>query len=224
MMVDSTVITNKDDSINLYANIDLNCDEYDSWRPIDTIVPIDITNSNKECNAHKSLPNILLPLKSKQISSQSLLSCLKFSISTSSKTKIDSIEKKKSNPTIGDLLGDDDSFHSQYHNQYSSSRSKRKRYYRHSLSSHNSIPHREEQRMNYYTPSTNQVYLNPNYTTYPGYYYYSNITACCPCLITDPYVGLYQQGICYETSQQYYQSSKKYKYSDCHNHEKKRWR
>ena len=199
---------------------------------------------SNECNAYKSLPNILLSSKSKKMSfihsSKSLPSCFKYSQDQSQRISLlnmakNKIEKKKSNPTIGELLGDDDLFHSQYHNQYSSSRSKRKRYNRHSLPSHISVrhDHRKEHQSNYlkqsqHTSETSQIFLNPNCAPLPAYYYYyySNIASCCPCVISDPYVGLYPQGICYETStsQHYYQSIEKYKYSDYHYHRKKRSR
>jgi hypothetical protein len=184
--------------------------------------------SNK-CIAYKSLPNILLSSKSnKRLQlhiSKSLPSCLKFveiqspydkKISISNKMTIENNEKKKSNPTIGELLGDDDLFHYHYHNQYSSSRSKRKRYHQsYSRSSYIHVQYGRRKQQSQHPPSsskiiesipnTNQVYLYPttySYTPMPAYCYYcySNMASCCPCLIPNCYGGLYQHEIGYETS------------------------
>jgi hypothetical protein len=171
--------------------------------------------TSNECVAYKSLPNILFSSKSNKIlqlhMSKSLPSCLKFveeqsqydkRVSISNRMNIENITKKKSNPTIGELLGDDELFHYQYHNQYSSSRSKRKQQHHHhhhlsySRSSYINVHYgrRKQRRSNYYfstiqesQPSlssseliesianTNQVYLYPttyNYTPIPTYCYY----------------------------------------------------
>jgi hypothetical protein len=212
-----------------------------------------------ECTAYKSLPNVLFLSKSNRMlqlhTSKSLPSCLKFSqqqfeyykkISNIEKNKINLIEKKNSNPTIGELLGDNDLFHYHYYNQYSSPRCKRKRYYPQSPS-RPAHTYRKQRRSNYFNtikdsqqqpfssnkiiqsiPETNQVYLYPpsyNYTPLPAYCYYcySTMTSCCPCHISDCYTGLYQQEICYETSTSHhdYQRTEKYQYSDNHFHDTK---
>jgi hypothetical protein len=186
-----------------------------------------------KCNVCKSLPNLLSSSKSSQIlqlrRSQSLSSCLKFvqrKFSYNKRTSISKVmnkETKKSNPTIGELLGDDDLFHNRYHHYYSSSRSKRKCHYYRSYSRSSIHVHygRRKQRQSTYShttkvsqhsspskliesiPDTHQVY--PYSTAYsymplPAYCYYcyTNMTSYCPCLLSD-YYG-YQQEIYYETS------------------------
>lgn len=180
------------------------------------------------CAVCKSLPNVLFSSKSNRMlslhTSKSLSSCFKVVQDQSQYYK----KKNKINPTIGDLLGDDDLFHSHYHNQYSSSRFKRKQYHSHIHPYHG---HRKPRRSNYFhtikdsqsIPESNQVYLYPatySYTPLPSccYYCYSNMTPCCPYLVSDYYTGLYQQEICYETSTSYhdYQRTENYKYSDYH--------
>jgi hypothetical protein len=176
------------------------------------------TYISNECNASKSLTNVLFVSQSNkklQVHRSDSWSCCsrflqdkshdykRISKSNMEKNKINLIKKKKSNPTIGELLGDDDLFHYQYHHQYSTSRFQRKRYY--------SRPsHRKQQRANYFhpikesqhqlssfnviesIPDTNQFYLYPtpyNYSSLPAYCYYcySNMASCCPCLIPDCY-------------------------------------
>lgn len=170
-------------------------------------------NETYQCIAYKSLPHILFSSKSNKIfqlhTSKSLPSCFKFLQEKLSISTIININKKKSNPTIGELLGDDDLFHHNYHNQYSSLKSKRKRHYHRSYSRSSSSIHvhynRRKQRRNPIEesqpiesiPNTNQIYLYPT-STY-CYYCQSNITSCYPYLISDCYGRLYQQEICYET-------------------------
>ncbi|CAF3095704.1 unnamed protein product [Rotaria socialis] len=109
------------------------------------------------------------------------------------------MNKNKANPTIGELLGDDDLFHYHYQHQYSSSRNKRKRYHHRSYSHRKH--HRKTQESRYqfslssqYVESTsklNQIYSYPttyNYTSLPNYCYYcySNMSSSyCPYLISN---------------------------------------
>ena len=191
---------------------------------------------SNECITSKSLPNVFFLSKSNRKlqlhRSTSLPSCSRFlqeksqyykrisklDILNIEKNKINLIKKKKSNPTIGELLGDDDLYHYQYHNQYSASRFQRKRYRHRSYSrpSHTYIypSHRKQQRLNYFDtikesphrpsstlqviesiPNTSQLYLYPTTYSYPPlpaycYYCYSNMASCCPYLISDCYTGL----------------------------------
>ena len=144
----------------------------------------DRVEQNK-CIAHQSLQNILSSSNRKfdLRRNQSLPSCLKF---TSRPIK----QVKRSNPTIGELLGDDDQFHHRYHHHYNPLKSKRKRYSHHG---------RRKDRHSTHFNSSNHMSLSPdihpyypyatvyNYPNY-SYYYWPNIT---PCLICDSYRGFY---------------------------------
>lgn len=176
------------------------------------------------CNTCKSLPSVLsLSLSNRSIRlkpSKSLHSCFKFTDKKSvhdnkNLTKIDLITTKKLNPTIGELLGDDDLFHKRFY----SARFKRKEHHHHSYSqsfySQTRRKRRKYQRSNYNntknetryqscqiidsTPNINQIYLYPT-TTYsytPSnaccYYGYSSMSYCCPYLLSHGYTGPYQQ-------------------------------
>ncbi|CAF2044535.1 unnamed protein product [Rotaria magnacalcarata] len=155
------------------------------------------------CNACKSLPKILSLSKTIQLyESKSLPSCFKFLREQfPNKKKISTLEmmnKNKVNPTIGELLGDDDLFHSHYQHRYSSSRNKRKRYHHRSYSHRKH--HRKIQESRYqfslssqYVESTSrldQIYSYPttyNYTSLASYCYYcySNMSSYCPYLISN---------------------------------------
>jgi hypothetical protein len=180
-------------------------------------------------SACKSLPNLLFSSKSSQTlqlrRSQSLPSCFKFvqeNFPYHKRTSTSNRMTSEKNPTIGELLGDDDLFHNRYHHHYSSSRSKRKRHHHHyqsysrSSSIHVHYGLRKQQRSMYSNTTkgsqliesmqnTHQVYPYStayNYTPLPAYCYYcyANMTSCCPCLISDCYGRLYQQETYYETS------------------------
>lgn len=164
--------------------------------------------TTNKCIGYKSLPNVLFSSKLNRSSSlyksKSLSSCFKFI----QDTKINVIQKNKSHPTIGELLGDDDVFHNQYHKYYSSSKSKRKQYYYHHRSSiHVHYNHRKPRRSQHFKSmkqfqhsslepitNTNQFYLYPtsyNYTPLSTYCYYCQSNMY-PYRISDYYGGLYQ--------------------------------
>ena len=93
------------------------------------------STSNK-CISYRSLPNLFTASESKSKyrlhRSKSIPSGhyrKAFNKINIEYNRINVIKKKKSDPTIGELLGDDDLFHSSYHHQYSSSRFKRKQYH-----------------------------------------------------------------------------------------------
>ena len=197
-----------------------------------------------KCNAYKSLPDVFFLAKSNRLlelhASKSTPSCLKFAekqnyyykkqgrMLIQMKNVKTADENKKLNPTIGELLGDNDSFHSQYRYQYSSSKFKRKRhYYRHFSHFYTHGKYRQSKyldrikqyqyqflssHMNESIPDINRVYVYPTTYTYNllsayCYYCYSNMSSCCPYFISNCHRGLHRQEICYEmpTYQCYYQ-------------------
>lgn len=142
-------------------------------------------NEQNKCLAHQSLPNILivsnriLPLRR----SQSLPSCLKF-------TSTPMMKEKRSNPTIGDLLGDDDRFHHRYYHHFNPWKSKRKRYSHHERRKHR---HSTTSKSMPISPDIHQYYPYSNvynYSPHPNYsyYYWSTIPSCWIC---DYYRGFY---------------------------------
>ncbi|CAF1048166.1 unnamed protein product [Adineta steineri] len=179
--------------------------------------------------------------------SNSLPSCLTYSQKKITIPKVN-IEKNnidliKKNPTIGELLGDDDLFQSRYHNQYRISRYQRKRYRQQSYSRNHSYYNRQkQQRFNRINESqqqssniiesisnANQFYSYPTTYNYPSlssycYYCYSNMASYCPCLISDCNTGLYHQEIFDESLifQQKYPRTETYQYSDIYFHNDKR--
>jgi hypothetical protein len=190
------------------------------------------TYISNECNASKSLTNVLFLSQSNkklQVNRSDSWSCCSRFLQDKSHyykriSKSNMVKKKKSNPTIGELLGDDDLFHYQYHHQYSTSKFQRKRY--HYRSSHRKQQRAKESQHQLSSfnviesiPDTSQFYLYPtpyNYSPLPAYCYYcySNMASCCPCLISDCYTGLYQQEISHESST--FQHIEKSQYSNSH--------
>ncbi|UJR26877.1 hypothetical protein I4U23_008188 [Adineta vaga] len=137
------------------------------------------------------------------------------------------VKKEKSNPTIGDLLGDDDLFHARHRYQYSISKTSRKRnnshidtYHHRSKSQRSTYMHRNEKSSHQFSSSTftetvpniNQFYpYPPIYNYLPisscGYYCYSNMASCCPYFVSDCYTRLYYQEMVYESSTHDYSST-----------------
>ncbi|CAF1020335.1 unnamed protein product [Rotaria sordida] len=172
-------------------------------------------NISNKCKAYKSLPNVRFLSKSNEIAelhkSKSLPSCLKFLYKkypynkkfliskqiNIKKNQLNLIEKKNLNPTIGELLGDDDLFHYHYHKQYNSSRFKRKRHhYRKHQHEIKEFQYQSFQSNESTSKIKNQIYFYPttttyNYTPLPTYCYYcySNISSY---FISDYYKSLYE--------------------------------
>ena len=191
--------------------------------------------ANRNCLSNKqltctSLPNIFNSCESKNLMQTQRSSSLHFPTRSCS-LKLQSCNREKdkmkiSNPTIGDLLGDDTWFHSRYHHYYSSKRSARKRYQSPSHHSNNdhyrskhrrsTHSHRSEKFQHLIsssinaesTLSTSQIYPYPTFYNYLpissyGCYCYSNMASYCPCLVSDCCAGLYYNQTGYESFSAY---------------------
>jgi hypothetical protein len=209
-----------EEAINLYDNIDLQCCENTLPHSRSMIVNKDSFSSGdklKKCEACKSLPMLHFTSdsnkKSRIRSSASLPSCMKLA-----EVLLTTRPKVPTSPTIGDLLGDDNLFHHQYHRAYSSTRSKRARPHyasrrRSPLPDHSRSYHvhhsRRKRREQPNSPSVVETSLTPiypsfypntyNYSALPtyGYYYSCNASSYCACHMPDSYAGLYQSDTAY---------------------------
>ncbi|CAF1573148.1 unnamed protein product [Adineta ricciae] len=177
-----------------------------------------------------SLPNIFNNSESKNLIQTQRSSSLHFP-TRSCLLKLQSCNREKdkmkvSNPTIGDLLGDDDLFHSRYHHYYTSKKSTRKRHYSPSHHSNNeryrskhrrsTHSHRSEKFQHPISPSTttestlstSQIYPYPTFYNYLpissyGCYCYSNMASYCSCLVSDCYARSYYNETGYESFSAY---------------------